>query len=265
MNRLSRIVHIASGLLVVQFAYWLEYRVQLLLWVLSNSLPLIFLGVWSQAAGNGQFGLSSLEFARYFLAAFLVQQLTVVWVIWDFEADILAGTLSFRLLQPIDPGWHYFINHVAERLVRSPFSILVILCIFGVYPQAAWLPSGNQLGLGLLAIALAFIFRFILQYTFAMFAFWIEQADAIERLWLLFYIFLSGLLAPLQVYPEPLQTLLKWTPLPYIIWFPASILVGLPVPLWQGLTVILGWTAIVASLNRWLWKLGLQRYSGMGA
>ena len=85
----------------------LEYRAELLLWALSGSLPFILMGVWTQAAQAGNFGLSAVEFARYFLAVYLVRQLTVVWVIWDFEREIVNGKLSFRLLQPLDPVWHH--------------------------------------------------------------------------------------------------------------------------------------------------------------
>jgi ABC-2 type transport system permease protein len=265
MNRLQRVVKTASTLLSVQYAYMVEYRAELLLWALSNSLPIILMGLWNQAAQGGQFGLSALDFIRYFLAVFFVRQLTVVWVIWEFEREIVEGRLSFRLLQPIDPGWHYFTGHVAERLARLPFSFILIALFFVLYPQAVWMPSLSDLCWGLFATILAFVFRFVQQYAFAMLAFWTERANAIETFWFLFYLFLSGLMAPLQVYPPVVQAVLQWTPFPYIIWFPASILAGLPVNLWQGVTVLLAWTMVFAWLNRWLWKRGLQRYSGMGA
>jgi ABC-2 type transport system permease protein len=255
----------ASTLLTVYYAYMLEYRAELLLWVLSGSLPFILMGVWGQAAQGGQFGLSSIEFIRYFLAAFLARQFTVVWVIWEFEREIVEGKLSFRLLQPIDPGWHHFASHVAERFARLPFAIALIVLFFLLYPQAAWVPSFSSLLLCSLVVSLAFVLRFVTQYTFAMFAFWVERANSIESFWFLFYLFLSGLIAPIQIFPPVLQQIVRWTPFPYLIDFPASILVGLPVNVPQGLGIMMGWIVLFAALNRWLWKKGLKRYSGMGA
>ncbi len=55
------------------------------------------------------------------------------------------------------------------------------------------------------------------------------------------------------------------TPFPYLINFPASILVGIPVNLTQGLLSMIGWIVLFLGLNRWLWRQGLKRYSGMGA
>jgi ABC-2 type transport system permease protein len=264
-RQIQRAGRIAYTLLTTYYAYMLEYRAELLLWVLSGSLPFILMGVWGQAAQGGRFGLSPLEFIRYFLAAFLARQFTVVWVIWEFEREIVEGKLSFRLLQPLDPGWHHFASHVAERFARLPFALIFIGLFFLLFPQAFWIPSLSNALTCLLVVILAFTLRFVTQYTFAMFAFWVERANAIESFWFLFYLFLSGLIAPIQIFPPALQKIVLWTPFPYLIDFPASILVGLPVNVGRGLLVMVGWIVLFAGLNRWLWWKGLRRYSGMGA
>jgi ABC-2 type transport system permease protein len=252
-------------LLSVYYAYMVEYRSELILWVLSGSLPIILMGVWIQAAQGGQFGLTSVGFARYFLAVFIVRQVTTVWVIYEFEKEIVEGKLSPRLLQPLDPVWHHVASHIAERGARMPFAILLVVLFFVLYPQAFWLPSLGNLLLFTLALVLAFALRFLIQYTFAMFAFWTERATAVENFWFLFYLFLSGMIAPLKVFPEPVRAVVLWTPFPYMINFPASLLVGLPVNVFQGFLSIVGWFLVFLVLNRWLWRLGLKRYSGMGA
>jgi ABC-2 type transport system permease protein len=264
-QRLQPILRKATTLLSVYYAYMLEYRAELLLWVLSGSLPLILMGVWLKASQSGQFGLSANDFIRYFLAVFLARQFSVVWVIWEFEREIVEGKLSFRLLQPLDPGWHHFASHLAERCARLPFSLILIGLFFALYPQAIWRPSLGAILLFLVSVFLAFTLRFAMQYTFAMFAFWTERANALEQFWFLFYLFLSGLIAPLELFPPLIQQIVQWTPFPYMIYFPASILVGLPVNLTTGFLVTIGWTAIFWVLNRWLWRQGLKHYSGMGA
>jgi ABC-2 type transport system permease protein len=98
-----------------------------------------------------------------------------------------------------------------------------------------------------------------------MFAFWTERASALEQFWFLFYLFLSGLVAPLNVFPPLLRQIVLWTPFPYLIYFPASLLVDLPVDLARGLVVMAIWIAIFLATYRWLWRRGLRQYSGMGA
>ena len=262
MKRLWRRIAI---FLSVYYAYMVEYRAELMLWVLANSLPLIMMGVWTQAAQGGQFALSSLDFARYFISVFFVRQLTIVWVIWEFEKEVVQGKLSPRLLQPIDPLWHHVASHLAERLARLPFTGLLLGLFFILYPQALWWPGLSAIGLCLMTIALAFTLRFIIQYTFAMFAFWTERATAIEQVWYLFYLFLSGMIAPLELYPDIVKTIALWTPFPYLVYFPAGLLVGLPVEVGKGFGVMLVWCGLGVITNRWLWRRGLKHYSGMGA
>lgn len=261
----SNLWQVARSLLSVYYAYMVEYRAELLFWVLSGSLPLILLGVWTTASEGGQFALSSIEFARYFLGVFITRQFTVVWVIWDFEKEVVEGTLSFRLLQPLDPAWHHFSGHLAERGARLPFIVALVGLFALLYPQALWMPELWRLGLYVVSLFLAFSLRFLVQYTFAMFSFWIERAVAIEQFWFLFYLFISGMVAPLNVFPEAVAQVVLWTPFPYLIYFPVAILLGLDIQLLQGFGIMLGWLLAFWLMNRFLWKRGLKRYSGMGA
>ncbi|MBC1269307.1 ABC-2 family transporter protein, partial [Trichormus variabilis FSR] len=195
---MKKTIRKAWTLLTVYYAYMVEYRAELILWVLSGSLPIILMGAWIKAAQGGSFGLSPVDFARYFLTVFIVRQISVVWVIWEFEKEVVEGKLSPKLLQPLDPVWHHVASHLSERVARIPFAILLIGLFFILYPQALWFPTVSQLLLFTVAVSLAFVLRFVIQYTFAMFAFWTERANAIENFWFLFYLFLSGLIAPLD-------------------------------------------------------------------
>jgi ABC-2 type transport system permease protein len=262
---MNRIFKQAQAFLSVYYAYMLEYRAELFLWALSGTLPLILMGVWIKASQGGQFSLQPADFARYFLTVFLVRQITAVWVIWEFEKEVIEGRLSFKLLQPIDPVWHHIAGHLSERLARLPFTFLLIGLFFLLYPEAIWQPNIGRLLLFIASLALAFTLRFLIQYTFALFSFWTERASAIEQFWFLFYLFLSGMIAPLEVFPETVRELALWTPFPYLINFPVSILIGLPVDIGRGLLMMSGWTLLFFIWNRWLWRQGLKQYSGMGA
>lgn len=64
----------------------------------------------------------------------------------------------------------------------------------------------------LLVTAVAFALRFLMQYTFALLAFWRERAHALEQFSLLCYLFLFGLIAPLEVFPPLVREIAQWTP-----------------------------------------------------
>lgn len=265
LETLRKTLRKARVLLEVYLAYMLEYRAELFLWALAGALPLILMGVWTEAARSGDFPLTPGAFARYFLMAFLVRQATAVWVVWEFERDVVEGRLSFRLLRPLDPFFEHLAAHTAERLARLPFVVLLVLLFFLIFPEARFRPDPLALLLGLGLTALAFLLRYLMQYTTAMLTFFTERAYAVEEVFFLLYLFLSGTIAPLEVFPEGIRRLALLTPFPYLVYLPSAVLAGQEVNLWPGLGVMLLWGLVFLLLWRLLFRLGLRRYSGQGA
>src|SRR5215470_209127 len=73
----------ARVLLTVWFAHMSAYRAEIVIWILTGSVPLIMLAVWigkAQAGGGAVGGFTPQDFAAYFLAAWISQQLIVAWV-----------------------------------------------------------------------------------------------------------------------------------------------------------------------------------------
>jgi ABC-2 type transport system permease protein len=181
------------------------------------------------------------------------------------EEQIVQGTLSPLLLQPLDPGWRFVLGHVTERFARLPFVALIIAIGFWLYPQALWVPEPKHAALAFAALVVAFAVRFLLQYAVAMLSFWSERASAIEEVWFSLFIFLSGMLAPLDFYPPIVRNIAEFTPFPYMVYVPAELLLGHDVPLFKAAVVLSGWGVGSFVLNRVLWRQGLKRYSAMGA
>ncbi|MCE9589063.1 MAG: ABC-2 family transporter protein [Planctomycetes bacterium] len=255
----------AWAIVSVNHALMNEYRAEIVLWALSGLLPLVLMGVWMNVSRGGQFGMQPVDFARYFFAVFVIGQFTTVWVVWEFEGDVVEGRLSPLLLQPIDPVVRYLGMHVGERITRVVFIVLFCAVFFGLYPGAVWWPGWANLGTAMIVVALAFAMRFAMQYTVALVGFWTERASAIESLTFLCFMFLAGRIAPLAVYPEGLRRVLWWTPFPYIVDFPVTILLGHEADPWPKAAVMLGWLAFFILLNRITWRRGLRHYSAMGA
>ena len=270
---MRKTVRKARTILAVQYAYMLEYRAELFLWAISTILPLIMMGPWMVAGASGRFPLGPADFARYFVAAFLVRQFSLAWVIYEFEAHVLSGQLSPRLLQPLDPGWRYVAAHLGEHLARLPFVIVLVAIALLLFPQAieesdgsTWLPGLPAVAGCVVAIYGAFALRFLMQYALAMLSFWFERVSSFDRLVMIPYYFLSGLMAPLEVFPEAVREVVLWTPFPYLIWFPARLLTGgAGISPLRGFLVVAFWIALLHAVGRVVWRRGLRHYSAMGA
>jgi ABC-2 type transport system permease protein len=262
---MQRAWRVARALLGSQYALMLEYRAEIALWALSGVLPLIMLGVWSGSGAGAAAGLSTQQLSHYFLAAFVVRQFTVVWLIHVFEEDALQGRLSPLLLQPLSPLWRYLAAHLSEQATRVPFVLLMLTVIGLAAPGVLWWPSAGALLLGALAILAAFLLRFLLQVIVTTLCFWSERAAALDRLLLIPYLFLSGLVAPLDTFPPAVRRLALATPFPWMVDFPARLLAGEPVNVALGFGAMAAWCLLLLPIGHRLWRAGLRRYSAMGA
>ena len=285
---MRRFARLARVLLLTQYAHMLEYRAEIGLWALSGLVPLLMMALWihqadtagtlgaavtgagsagatgaADAAGAG--GLNRVELARYFLSAFIVRQFTIAWVAYAFEEDALQGRLSPQLLQPLHPLWRHVSAHLGEQATRAPFVAGLTGLFLLLVPWAAWLPSPGRLLLVVLATLLAFAVNFLLQSLIALLCFWTERASALERLHTLAMLFLSGLMAPLEVFPPAVRQAASWTPFPWIIHFPARLLAGAEVNVVEGFAALAGWLVVLLPLTVLLWRLGVRRYAAMGA
>ncbi|MEM8739038.1 MAG: ABC-2 family transporter protein, partial [Planctomycetota bacterium] len=201
--------------------------------------------------------------------------------IYEFEHHVVSGKLSAILLHPIDPMVRYLTELLGEQISRLPFGVLLVGLCFLIQPEALWgashthgtepgpqgmwRPEWWRVGLAVVACYAAFLLRFLLQYTTALLAFWLERVSALDNLTMIPYTFLSGLVIPLQVMPDGVRELVLLTPFPYMVWLPASLLAGGEVDLLRGFGTLAVWIVLLWLLNRWVWRRGLKHYSAMGA
>jgi len=260
----------ARVLLTVWFAHMSAYRAEIVIWILTGSVPLIMLAVWlgkAQASGGAVGGFTPQDFAAYFLAAWISQQLIVAWVAWELDFQIRQGTLSPKLLRPIDVFWEHALAHVAERLVRLPFMALVVIAGLLLVPGARLTPDLPHALAYLVSINLAWIIRFHIAYCIGLLAFWFDQATAVDDLYFTIAAFLTGSFAPLEFYPPLVRSIIEWLPFPYMIYYPVRILTG--AASWPEVTRVLGvqliWVTAFVLLRVALWRRGLRRYGAVGA
>ena len=189
-------------LLKVQYSNMLEYRVEIALWAISGIIPFFMLNIWTNNNLNENINFTNIMLSRYFLCAFFVRQFSVVWVVFSFEEDSLMGKVSPYLIQPLNPFFRYFAQHLAEQLTRLPFAIVIAIFFFILNPESIWVPNLGILLLSIISIFLSFLIQFLIQSTVACLCFWTEKASSIERLIFIPTLFLSGLLAPVSSVPK---------------------------------------------------------------
>ncbi|MGD8330158.1 MAG: ABC-2 family transporter protein [Acidobacteriota bacterium] len=247
----------------------LQYRAAIGIWTVWGLVePTLALGIWWSIAGGGDLqGYGRADFARYFFAIMLINQLTVAWDSWTLDHWIREGQLNPRLARPMAPVHELAAENIAFK-VRGALTLGFGWVVLAIAWPAVRLPfDPERWALALLAVIPAAAIRFLAQYVTGLGAFWITRATAIADLQYGLSLFLAGRIAPLELLPEGVRSLAYWTWFPYMIGFPAEVLTGrisTPGGFWGGFALSLGWLVAWCIAYRLVWTFGVRRYAAVG-
>ncbi len=264
-SRIFNLYRVFRALFISQYALMVEYRAEIALWAISGTLPLIMLSLWSNSQAIYSFGYNPINLAHYFISAFVVRQFTAVWVMVSLEEDNLEGKISPYLLQPVPPIFRYLFSHISEQFSRLPLVLLMIFLLFLFKPNYFWLPNIGSLIISIGTIFIAFLLRFLIHWIFAMICFFTDKASSLERLLLIPYLFLSGMIAPLEAYPEQIKQFALLTPFPYILYLPSKMLSSQSFNQTINIEVLFIWIVVLSIVSVFTWRIGVKHYSAMGA
>lgn len=247
-----------------------QYRGALVIWLFGLILePVIYLSVWTtvaQSQGGAVDGFSAADFAAYYLAALVVDHAAFTWVMWEMEYWIRQGSLSPLLVRPVHPIHRHLAGNLTFKLLTMAVVVPVVIVLAIIYR-----PSFSITPLTALAfvpsLALAIALRFAMEWTFASAAFWVTRVTALNQLYFVAFLFLSGFAAPLPLLPGPVQTLAAWLPFYRTLGFPVDLLLGRlgPQQIAIGFAAQIGWLGLAIWLLNVVWSRGVRQYSAVGA
>jgi len=255
------------AMLKVGVAAAVAYRAEMIIWVLSTTMPLVMLALWSavaQEAPVGRFGQS--EFTAYFLATFIVRQLTGSWAAWEMNYEVRSGALAMRLLRPVHP----LATYAAENLGVMPLRIAVVIPVFLI---SLWVVGTSQLPQSLwmwliwLASMLgAWLITLLVNLAIGSLSLFMESTLKVLDVWFTLFMALSGYIVPVELFPPGLRAVVEWLPWRYQIGFPVEVMTNgllLDRALWL-LAAQWGWVAFFLGLTLLLWRKGLSRFAAYG-
>jgi ABC-2 type transport system permease protein len=263
-----------AGLYAQQFrtslASMLQYRASLVIWLIGHVLdPVVYLAVWStvsRSSGGSVGGFGASEFAAYFIVIMLVNHVTYTWIMYEYEYRVRQGMLSFSLLRPVHPIHADLADNISSKVITLPL-ILAAAAVLALVFRPSFHVVPWALAAGAPALLLAFIVRFLMEWTLALAAFWTTRVSAINQTYFIAMLFLSGQMAPLSLLPPALQRVATYLPFRWTTSFPVELLLGRLdfAAALQGLGMQAAWGALCLFLLRLTWRAGVRIYSAVGA
>jgi ABC-2 type transport system permease protein len=251
----------------VGLAEAVSYRAELLVWLLSTTMPLVMLALMSAVAREGPVGrFGQVDFTAYYLAALVVRLLTGAWVIWEVNFEIRQGTLAYRLLRPIHPLFAYACENVGAMPLRLAAAVpIAVVAVLLVGPGHV---THDPLLLAAFAVSIlgAWLITFLAMSLIGSLAFWVESSGALFEVWLGLFGVFSGYLVPLELFPGWLAAIARLLPFRYMLAFPVEMVVGMT-PRGEALLELAiqwGFVALLALAARAAWRVGLRRFAAYG-
>jgi ABC-2 type transport system permease protein len=251
-------------------AMMFQYRASLVIWTVGQILePLVYLIVWSAVAsgtGGSVGNYTPADFAAYFIVLMVVNQVTYTWIMYEFEYRVRHGAFSAALLKPVHPIHSDIADNVTSKVITLPIVGLVAVGLMLAF-QTSISPPFWAVLVFIPSLFLAFLVRFLLEWTLAQTAFWTTRVSAVNQTYFVALLFLSGQIAPLTLMPAPIQVVSYILPFRWLLSFPVELISGRvsATGAMIGIGAQLGWLAASIVLLKFVWSKGVKTYTAVGA
>jgi ABC-2 type transport system permease protein len=266
----GRTLRALPTLMRIGVAETVAYRAEFLVWMLTATMPLIMLSLWTSVASEGPFqDYTSADFVAYFLGVLIVRNLTSNWVAFQLSEEVRLGTLSMRLLRPIHPFIAYATTHAAALPFRSAIALPIALILLLSSGASSLTTEPLQLALLLPSIVLAWLITFGIMFAIGCCSFWMTQTFGIFNFYFGLWSLLSGYLMPMSIlhskYPL-IADIARSLPFYYMLGAPVELMTkhlsGEQVAeliAWQA-----AWAVISVLFALAVWRKGVNHFEAVG-
>jgi ABC-2 type transport system permease protein len=182
---------------------------------------------------------------------------------WNLSEHIRLGRMTAFLLYPFAAWKFYASEFIAFQLLQLVTSVLAIavLRVFDFLPPL----DGTACLIGIGFSLLVSVLWFVIDFTFGLAAFWLEEVWIFRVIFSFFAVLFSGAFIPIELFPVGLQQVLAYTPFPFITSVPAHLFMGTSgISLWVATTILLGWIGLLSISATFVWRRGLRLYNAAG-
>lgn len=224
---------------------------------------------WYGATQNGPVnGWTFQNLSLYYLLLVVAGSVLMAHIESDISyIDIEKGRLSVFLLKPFSYLVTKFFVETAYRLVMGIFAAIAVTIFILIFPDFFKFTITPQVFV--LSIVMA-IFGYLVSFLFKMIlgisALWFTDNRSLYELNEIIIVVFAGFLMPIPLLPDMLQTIAKFLPLEYMIYYPVAAFTGKLsiLQIWQVLSIQVLWIIGLYIFYRFIWRVGISRFTAVG-
>lgn len=258
------------SILKMRFIMLLQYRVS----AVAGSFTQFFFGFVRVMVFQSFYSISASQ------PLDLSTTITYIWITqalfrllpWDGDSEvqeiIRTGNLAYELTRPVDLYTLWFFRALAQRfaptLLRSIPLALIALSLPSQY--ALKLPSYSSILPFFITLILAFVLSATITTLMNIFTLWTISGEGINRILPSLVLLFSGLLIPIPLFPDWMQTILRYMPFSGLLDIPVRFYTGnLPISsLGFYISLQLFWSFLFILIGRILLKTKIKGITVQG-
>ena len=267
MSSVARTLRALPTLLRIGVAETVAYRAEFLVWILTTTLPLVMLGLWTQVAAEQPFeGYTAAGFTAYYLANLIVRNLTGSWVAWQVSEEIRLGSMSMRLLRPLHPMVAFASSHLAAVPFRTVVALPIAVILLVSSGASALTTESLQLALLIPSLVLAWMITFTFMFMLGCFAFFMTKAMSLLNLYFLAFSLFSGYLLPIPLLPSGIREAAEVLPFRFMLSAPIELMTRSlsGTQLAELLFGQLAWAVAMLAMALIVFRRGIRRFEAVG-
>lgn len=163
------------------------------------------------------------------------------------DQEVRSGELAYLLGRPCSYILYNYAHYLGERLVRLVLNGIIaaaVALIFVGPPRFTW----AGVAAWPLAVVLAISIEFACYFSIGLLAFWTENTQSFSFIFSRLALVLGGVLAPIEIFPQPLRSIALALPFSTILYGPSRTLIHFEVARFAGLLVQQTITLVVVGL-----------------
>ncbi len=271
-RRIRTILQTLRAVAFVTYKEWAAYRSHMLLSLIVG--PAFFLAqvfIWKAVyAGHDSISGFNLEQMLYYYGtASVIYYLIMDFADWNLQMLIRTGRFLTFALRPLSHRFFALAQKVGHRILGFIFEFVPVWLIFALVFRIPLIPARPFWAV--LSIALGFMMMFLVDYTVGTLAFWLTRTDGIRALFRFFRDVLAGVFIPLSFFPAVIQKVLFFLPFQFITYVPVRVfigsyeLAGISLTLPQVVAAQAAAVLVMWGVSGLVFRLGIRRYTGVGA
>lgn len=183
----------------------------------------------------------------WYLAAAETIALSMPALTQRIDQEVRSGELAYLLGRPCSYVLYNYARYLGERLVNLLLNGVVAVCVALVIagpPDFGW----QGVLIWPLMVLLAISIEFVCYFAIGLLAFWTESTQSFSFIFSRLTLVLGGVLAPIDIFPQPLRSIAQVLPFSTILYGPSRMLIHFEADLFGRMVLQQVLTLAVAGL-----------------